>query len=262
MRSRARLRFRSDVCLPVCRRGVGRPRRRRTRRSRGRSLRAHRPRSRPRRANRRIAAVPRPDGLASLLCEHFQFSWAQPLPWPARSPSPPPNASAAGTGTVLSRSAVPAVNLPSGAVRAVKVLYTTRDQNGRPARSTGVVYYPRGAAPPVAGRSCRGPTAPVASPPSARRASLRASARTRCSQYRRCTGPRIRGDRDRLHRPWRRRGRRVPGRALGRLQRDRHDPGRAQRRPDDRQAVGVAGPFAGRPRRPVGRSDGSALRPP
>ena len=61
--------------------------------------------------------------------------------------APTPNASAAGTGTVLSRSAVPAVNLPSGAVRAVKVLYTTRDQNGRPARSTGVVYYPRGAAP-------------------------------------------------------------------------------------------------------------------
>lgn len=58
-----------------------------------------------------------------------------------------PWASAASTGTVLQRSAVPAVNLPSGAARAVKVLYTTRDQNGRPARSTGVVYYPRGAAP-------------------------------------------------------------------------------------------------------------------
>ncbi|MFT3899271.1 MAG: lipase family protein [Gordonia sp. (in: high G+C Gram-positive bacteria)] len=57
-----------------------------------------------------------------------------------------PSASAA-TGTVLSQSPVPAAQLPTGAARAVKVLYATRDQRGRPAKSTGVVYFPRGAAP-------------------------------------------------------------------------------------------------------------------
>ncbi|GED97036.1 lipase family protein [Gordonia crocea] len=59
----------------------------------------------------------------------------------------PTAAAAPATGTVLEQSAVPAADLPSGAVRGVKVLYATRDENGRPARSTGVVYYPRGTAP-------------------------------------------------------------------------------------------------------------------
>ncbi|GAB11277.1 hypothetical protein GOARA_067_00180 [Gordonia araii NBRC 100433] len=59
----------------------------------------------------------------------------------------PPASSAPATGTVLAQSAVPTANLPSGAARGVKVLYATRDQRGRPAQSTGVVYYPRGAAP-------------------------------------------------------------------------------------------------------------------
>ncbi len=51
------------------------------------------------------------------------------------------------TGVLITRAPLPAADLPTGAARAVKVLYTTRDQSGRPARSTGVVYYPRGAAP-------------------------------------------------------------------------------------------------------------------
>ncbi|MFT4201259.1 lipase family protein [Gordonia sp. (in: high G+C Gram-positive bacteria)] len=59
-----------------------------------------------------------------------------------------PGASAApGVGRVLAQSAVAADRLPSGAARGVKVLYTTRDQRGRPAQSTGVVYYPRRPAP-------------------------------------------------------------------------------------------------------------------
>ncbi|QKT08190.1 alpha/beta hydrolase [Gordonia sp. X0973] len=50
-------------------------------------------------------------------------------------------------GAVLSTSALAAADLPSGAARGVRLLYATRDQNGRPARSTGAVYFPRGAAP-------------------------------------------------------------------------------------------------------------------
>ena len=59
----------------------------------------------------------------------------------------PPASADPVTGTVVAQSAVPTVNLPSEAARGVAVRYTTRDQNGRPALSTGAVYYPRRAVP-------------------------------------------------------------------------------------------------------------------
>ncbi|QKT06487.1 hypothetical protein HUN08_04255 [Gordonia sp. X0973] len=58
-----------------------------------------------------------------------------------------PATAAPATGAVLGQSAVAAANLPSGAARGVKLLYTTRDQNGRAAQTTGVVYYPRAPKP-------------------------------------------------------------------------------------------------------------------
>ncbi|WP_454175084.1 lipase family protein [Gordonia sputi] len=62
----------------------------------------------------------------------------------------PANASVAHPkplGEVLSQEEVPRSKLPTGAARGVRLLYTTRDQNGRRVNSGGVVYLPAGRAP-------------------------------------------------------------------------------------------------------------------
>ncbi|GAB18052.1 hypothetical protein GOEFS_046_00080 [Gordonia effusa NBRC 100432] len=58
-----------------------------------------------------------------------------------------PPANAASAGSVISTEALSRVELPAEAARGQRILYETRDQNGRPARSFGAVYYPRGKAP-------------------------------------------------------------------------------------------------------------------
>ncbi|MFW0790236.1 lipase family protein [Gordonia sp. CPCC 205333] len=58
-----------------------------------------------------------------------------------------PSANAATAGSVIRVEALPRLELPAAAARGVRLLYETRDQNGRPARSYGAVYYPRGSAP-------------------------------------------------------------------------------------------------------------------
>lgn len=59
-----------------------------------------------------------------------------------------PPAQAATDGQVLSSGAVPARQLPSGAARAVKIRYATRNESGRRAEAVGVVYFPHGTPPP------------------------------------------------------------------------------------------------------------------
>ncbi|MEZ5210310.1 lipase family protein [Gordonia sp. (in: high G+C Gram-positive bacteria)] len=63
--------------------------------------------------------------------------------WPA-----PGARAATGDGAVLSTAPVPAVMLPTGAARAVKIRYQTRNQAGRRAEAEGIVYYPHGTPPP------------------------------------------------------------------------------------------------------------------
>ncbi|MFZ2512138.1 MAG: lipase family protein [Gordonia sp. (in: high G+C Gram-positive bacteria)] len=58
-----------------------------------------------------------------------------------------PAAAAGGDGQAVSSRELPASMLPSGAARAVKVRYLTRNQSGQRVEGDGVVYYPHGAAP-------------------------------------------------------------------------------------------------------------------
>ncbi|MGW0038806.1 lipase family protein [Gordonia sp. NPDC003376] len=53
-----------------------------------------------------------------------------------------PASAAPDAGRVLSTEAITAADLPSGAASGTRLTYVTRDQNGRPAISTGVVYIP------------------------------------------------------------------------------------------------------------------------
>lgn len=58
-----------------------------------------------------------------------------------------PPAAAATPGTVVGTELLDPSRLPWGASSGERILYDTRDQNGRPARSYGAVYYPSGKAP-------------------------------------------------------------------------------------------------------------------
>ncbi len=58
-----------------------------------------------------------------------------------------PAASAQPVGSVVSTQTLPKAQLPSAAAHGVRILYTTRSQSGRPAKSYGAVYYPAGKAP-------------------------------------------------------------------------------------------------------------------